>query len=291
MRVDLHTHTNFSDGSLSPQALVEHAASQDVGIIAVTDHDETGGIAPAREHGKRKGVGVIAGVELSIEYPLTGANHLHILGLFIDPDNNALRQALQYLSHERDNRAEKIIRQLNAHGVPLKYDDLKTIIGEGSAGRPHVAQLLIQKRVVHSVKEAFNRFLSKGRPGYVPKIKLNVQEAINAIHEAQGLAIAAHPVSLGYDTYPPLGEEVLKFKRMGLDGIEAYYPSHNRYFTEWLLDFARQHDLVISGGSDFHGEAKKDVEIGRGRGALNIPYSVVEALRQRQIKIFGRNHG
>ena len=125
-----------------------------------------------------------------------------------------------------------------------------------------------------------NKFLLKGRPAYVPKKKLSARAAIDLIHHAGGLAIAAHPFSLGYETYPEIGREMLKLKSIGLDGLEAYYTNHNTYLTKWLLDFARENNMLISGGSDFHGEPKPKIQLGCGLGNLNIPYSVFENLKK-----------
>ncbi len=287
MRIDLHTHTNFSDGSLSPQDLIEHVKKYDVGILAITDHDEILANIPAMEYGKNAGVEVIAGVELSIDYPLPGRGHLHLLGLFIDSQNEVLVRKLRWLSAERRNRAAEIIKKLRQNGVDAGLDELAEIVGEGSAGRPHVARLLMDKGVVSSVPEAFYRYLGKDAPAYVPKKKLDIQTAIDAIHQAQGLAILAHPISLGFETYPEIGTEIMKIKALGLDGVEAYYSSHDRYFTKWMADFARENDLVISGGSDFHGQAKPNVQPGTGRGDLRIPVRLADELKQYRNEKYG----
>jgi predicted metal-dependent phosphoesterase TrpH len=169
-------------------------------------------------------------------------------------------------------------------GMNISQNELDEITKGGSIGRPHIGQLLLQKGYVDSVAQAFHDYLGRGKPAYVPKEKLKIEAAIDVVHRAGGLAILAHPISLGYDNYPRFGEEILKLQALGLDGIEAYYPSHDRYFTQWLLDFAAQHDLAVSGGSDFHGKAKPDIKPGVGFGNMNIPFSVYEALERRVTK-------
>ncbi len=282
MLIDLHMHTNYSDGSYSPEELIDYVSGRDLGIIAVTDHDETGGVIPAREYGKKRGVEVIPGVELSIDIELTGAAHLHLLGLMFDPGNVTLKNELAQLKKAREERAFMIVQKLREAGLPIEAGDLVDAVGQGSAGRPHIAEILIKKGVVGDIYEAFSTYLSKGRPGYVPKKKLKLAPAIELIHGAGGLAILAHPVSLKCKTYRELGEKIIEMKSVGLDGIEAYYPGHDKYLTKWLVTFAGKNHLLLSGGSDFHGSAKPDVEPGIGRGSLDIPTDLVERMREEK---------
>ena len=278
MRIDLHMHSNCSDGSLPPRELVKIVKQYDVKVMALTDHDTVAGIGEALAAGVNEELVVVPGVELSIDYPLKGKAHLHLLGLFIDPNNEPLKKELDWLRDERSKRGEKIIRKLQQMGIAISPEELSELTAGGSVGRPHVAQLLVRKGYVSSAKEAFLKYLSKDGPAYVPKEKLQLQPAIDLIHQAGGLAILAHPISLGFPTYDRIGQEILLFKEMGLDGLEAYYSSHDRYFTEWLLDFAKRNEMLVSGGSDFHGEAKPDIKPGVGLGDLNIPMSVYENL-------------
>ncbi|MBD3225534.1 MAG: PHP domain-containing protein [Caldithrix sp.] len=287
MAIDLHMHTNFSDGTLSPEELVDYAQRYGVHTMAVTDHDEIGAVQRAIEYGKSKKRRVIAGVELSIDYPLKGRSHLHILGLFIDYTNGALNEALQYLKVERQVRIHKILELLRGLNIPLDINNLNNVIGQGSAGRPHIANLLIEKNYVRTTKQAFDRFLSKGRPAYVSKVKLKLKEAIDVIHAANGLAILAHPISLGFNQYEDLGRKILKLKESGIDGIEAYYPSQDFNLTNWLLNFAEGNKLSVAGGSDFHGQAKPEIKPGIGKGQLNIPENVFHKLQQDHRQKYG----
>ena len=278
MSIDLHTHTNFSDGSLSPEALVDLALKKKIEVLAITDHDEVGAIHPAMQHSNNFPIEIVAGVELSIEYQLQGLGHLHILVLFIDYNNEELITNLDKLKQARYDRIKIMVQKVKALGFDLDVNELEKYVGQGSAGRPHLARILVEKDIVKDIPDAFGKYLSKGRPAYVPKTKLSAQAAIDLIHHAGGLAIIAHPYSLGYATYPEMGREILKLKAMGLDGLEAYYTSYNVYLTNWLLEFAKENNMLISGGSDFHGEPKPEIQLGSGSGNLSIPYSVYEKL-------------
>lgn len=278
--IDLHTHSTFSDGTLSPDELVKTAVQLEIGAIALTDHDEIAGNQFALAAAEELPVEVVPGVELSIDYDLPARGHLHLLGLFIDYRNSALGEALQTLRKARSRRASAIIKKLDEININLSEEELLRRAGHGSIGRPHIASMLLEQGFVTNLVEAFKRFLAKGRPAYVPKKKLPLSPAIQLIHQAGGLAILAHPVSLGCSTYKKLGDHIKKFKAIGLDGLEVFYPSHDRYFTKWLKDFARQENLLISGGSDFHGQTKPNIKLGRGYGNLRIPVSVFDTLHE-----------
>ena len=278
MLADLHTHTFFSDGTFSPEALVDLACQKNVAALAVTDHDTVDGCERAALRSREKGIDFVPGVELSVAYDLPGSGHLHLLGLFIDYFNPSLVQTLARLKKARKQRAFKIVSRLNSMGLRITTDELFAVVKDGSPGRPHIVELMLQKGYIPNAMEGYTRYLAKGKPAYVPKEKLRLQEAIRLIHQAGGLAILAHPVSLRYASYARMGEEILKFKTMGLDGVEVFYPSHDYYFTKWLRDFVRKYFLAVSGGSDFHGLAKPDIELGTGRGNLNVAYSVYENL-------------
>ncbi len=278
--VDLHIHTNHSDGSCSPENIVQLAKKHNVSVIAITDHDEISGILPSQEYAKENSIKVIPGVELSVDYKLPSGGHFHLIGLFINLDNENLINKLDWLRQARRDRAREIITKLKQINVFLSIDELGQDFEQGSIGRPHIASLLFQKGYVKNISEAFSRFLKKGAPAYVPKQKLPAQQAIDIIHQSNGLAIMAHPFTLGFQTYPELGSEILKLKEAGLDGIEAYYSSHDRYITKWLLDFAEEYKLAVSGGSDFHGDSKPGVLPGSGRGDLFIPPIVYSNLMQ-----------
>jgi predicted metal-dependent phosphoesterase TrpH len=274
MAVDLHTHTTFSDGTLTPLQLLQKADYLKIKAIAITDHDEIGAHHLLKNLDYDYHVSVVSGVELSIDITLSGTAHLHLLGLFLDVDNDELNYVLNDLRDARQRRAHKIIEKLNDIGLQIKNSEIDEIIGEGSAGRPHIAKLLIDKNIVGSVWEAFNKYLSKGRSAYVSKKKLPLKRAIDLIHNASGLAILAHPVSLKHRRYKDTEDFLRELKYLGLDGVEAYYSTHTPNFTKYLVNAAQRHKLLVSGGSDFHGKVKPETELGRGRGNLNIPDDV-----------------
>ncbi len=284
MKIDLHTHTNCSDGTLSPRDLVDLAKASGVSVLAVTDHDTINGCAPAVLQGEKIGVKVISGVELSIAYPLPKTGHLHLLGLFIDPQNETLNTALTKLSLAREQRGEEILQKLAKINMPINSEELKAIVNGGSTGRPHIVSLLLKKGYIRSAFQGYTQLLGKGGAAYVSKEKLNLETALSLIHRAGGIAILAHPISLMFANYPRLGEEILKFKEMGLDGVEVFYSSHDHYFTKWLYDFCLKQNLQMSGGSDFHGSVKPDIVLGRGRGNLRIPYQVFKNLGKFHLK-------
>ena len=274
MAVDLHTHTTFSDGSLTPYELVDTAKAYKLTAIAITDHDEIGANAIAMDYAGAFPLDVIPGVEFSIDIELAGTAHLHLLGLFLDVAHSRLMEVLNDLRNARKERIDTILKKLNNLGLNLKQEELDSITGEGSAGRPHIAQLLLRNNVVTSVWEAFNKYLSKDRVAYVPKKKLKLQDAIDLIHDAKGLAILAHPISLKHKIYKETEAFLRELKYIGLDGVEAYYSTHSKNFTSFLVNAAKRNNLLISGGSDFHGINKPDTDLGRGKGNLEVPDQV-----------------
>ncbi len=278
MAVDLHLHTTHSDGSYAPTDLVDYVRTFDVNVMAVTDHDDISGVKEAMERGRQVGVRVIPGIELSIEFPLQGRAHLHLLGLFIDIENPALLKVLHYLREARRTRAMEIIERLRKQKIDVRFEELEQVVSGESIGRPHIARLLVQKGVVSTVKEAFDRFLGRGAPGFVAKKKLGLAEAIQTIHEARGLAIQAHPVSLFAKDFKELTDYLDHFRELGLDGVEGYYSYHPQELTDFLLQYAAKHHLAVSGGSDFHGTAKPDIQPAIGTGHLHIPPEIVPAL-------------
>ncbi len=249
-------------------------------MLAVTDHDTVDGCLPAITRGKVLGVRVVSGVELSIDYPLQGNGHLHLLGLFVDPQNDELVKTLNNLKDARQLRAQEILKKLDKIGMPIEPAELEERVQGASPGRPHIVSLLLEKKYVYNSFQAYTKILGRGGPAYVPKKKLNFQTAIDLVHGAGGLTILAHPISLMFPNYPLLGDEILKLQKLGLDGVEVFYSSQDHYFTKWLYDFCKKHHLLISGGSDFHGKAKRDIALGRGRGNLKIPVSVFTELEQ-----------
>ncbi|KPL11965.1 hypothetical protein AMJ85_02440 [candidate division BRC1 bacterium SM23_51] len=274
--VDLHTHSSFSDGSLTPSALV--AAAQEAGLaaLALTDHDTCGGVEELLAAGEASPIETAAGVEVSVEFH---GRTVHVLGYGIDPTHERLCAALLRIVDGRNDRNVRIIRKLQMLGIRIDLEDVEALAGEQVIGRPHIAQVLVQKGVVGSFEEAFARYLGRGQPGYCERFRLEPEAAIALIAEAGGLAVLAHPSYMNITSPDALAATLDRLKQAGLAGIEAYYTDHTEEQTRLYLEMAEQFDLLVTGGTDFHGSIKPGVALGWGRGSLRVPYVLFERLR------------
>ena len=278
--IDLHTHTSLSDGTFTPEQLIQLALDNKLTAIAITDHDTIDGVQPAMDAAAKEKLDIVPGVELSIAADLPGQGHLHLLGLFIDHNFQPIIEKLDYLRSKRIDRIYGILDKLQELDIALSTDDLDFEGAQVSIGRPHIARLMANNGYVRSMHEAFDRYLAKDRPAFVEKEKINLEEAVQLIHDAAGLAIVAHPISFGYEQYEDIKSYLEEILTTGIDGLEVYSSFHPPEFTEYLLEFARQKKLCISGGSDFHGLNKPEIELGNGLGNLKIPNSVYEQLKK-----------
>ncbi|NJN36079.1 MAG: PHP domain-containing protein [Nitrospiraceae bacterium] len=274
-RLDLHLHTTHSDGSCTPTEVVGLAHQAGVTALAITDHDITTGLVEASAAGEALGIEVIPGVEISSSL---GSSELHILGYFLDWQDTRLDERLKTLRDSRHRRNPKIVEQLQSLGIDLTYDEVRALAGSDSVGRPHIARALMDKGVVSSAKEAFDRFLADGKPAYVPRDLPSPAEAIHWIKAARGLAVLAHPTWVRC-TDQSLVELVRQLKADGLDGVEVYYSTHAARQTREYLSLAQQLGLLVTGGSDFHGLTKPDIEVGIGKGSLHIPTSLLPKMK------------
>jgi len=274
-RLDLHLHTTHSDGSCTPTEVVGLAHQAGVTALAITDHDITTGLVEANVAGESFGIEVIPGVEIS---STLGNSELHILGYFLDWQDTRLNERLKTLRDSRHRRNPKIVERLQSLGIDLTYDEVRALAGSDSVGRPHIARALMDKGVVSSAKEAFDRFLADGKSAYVPRDLPSPTEAIHWIKAARGLAVLAHPTWLRC-TEQSLVELVRQLKADGLDGIEVYYSTHAARQTREYLSLAQQLGLLVTGGSDFHGLTKPDIEVGIGKGSLHIPTSLLPKMK------------
>ncbi|MCG3778070.1 MAG: 3',5'-nucleoside bisphosphate phosphatase [Nitrospira sp.] len=275
-RIDLHLHTVHSDGSFSVAEVVRRAHRATVTALAITDHDIVSGIPEAIATGAELGIEIIPGVEISSRI---GDNELHILGYFLNWQDPTLNQRLGTLRASRHSRNPQIIERLRTLGLDVTYEEVKTLAGTDAVGRPHIARLLMEKHYVESAKEAFDRYLANGRPAYVARELPQPAEAITWIKAAGGVAVLAHPTwatSAGEDLEPLLAT----LKSTGLGGIEVHYSTHTKRQTTKYLGLAKKLDLLITGGSDFHGITKPDVEVGIGRGGLKVSEKLLEPLRK-----------
>ena len=242
---DLHTHTTASDGQLTPTALVTLARSLGISTLGITDHDTTGGLVEAQAAAQTAGVIIIPGVELSAE---DNGGDVHMLGYYIDIDNQPFQAVLEDFRSRRYFRGQKIAEKLGTLGLPLEWEQVERIAEGGAIGRPHIARAMMQAGYVGSVKEAFERYLHNGGPAYVSRKRLSPEESVELIHVAGGVAVLAHPVHV--HDYRAMLDRLIP---IGLDGVEVVYPDHSPALEAELRDIAHRHHLIMTGGSDFHG--------------------------------------
>jgi len=274
-RLDLHLHTSHSDGSFTPTGVLELAREAGVTTLAITDHDITTGIPEATLAGQQLGIEVIPGIEISSTF---GDSELHMLGYFLDWQDARLNERLSTLRESRHRRNPQIIARLQSLGIDITYDEVRALAGTDSVGRPHIARVLMEKQVVASAKEAFDRFFANGKPAYVPRNLPSPAEAIHWIKAANGLAVLAHPTWIK-TTEGTLTDLVRQLKADGLNGVEVHYSTHTARQTREYLSLAKQLGLLVTGGSDFHGITKPDIEVGIGRGTLHVPDSLLHNLK------------
>lgn len=275
-RIDLHLHTTHSDGSLPPTEVVKLAHAAGVSALAITDHDILTGIPEATAAAQEFGMELVPGIEISSRF---GDQELHILGYFLDWQDPLLDQRLRTLRESRHRRNPRIVELLQALGYPITYDEVRAVAGSDSVGRPHIARVLMDKGIVSSAKEAFDRFLANGKPAYVPRELPPPEEAIRWIKEAKGLAVLAHPTWVKA-TEGTLTDLTKRLKSEGLDGVEVHYSTHTPRQTREYLDLAKQVNLLVTGGSDFHGLTKPDIEVGYGKGTLHVPDHLLPKLKE-----------
>jgi predicted metal-dependent phosphoesterase TrpH len=267
LRIDLHTHSNHSDGVHAPSVLIDLAKWKGISALSLCDHDSLEGYPELEAAAKRDGIEIISGVELSCEY---GGRDLHILGYGVDRGHGPLQALLTEFRATRKRRGEQIVEKLGAQGVHLDIDRVLARAAGGALGRPHIAASLLEAGYVTDHAQAFVKYIGEGCPAYVEKYKMRPDDAVAAIHAAGGLAFVAHP---GYYL-----EDETAFRALlerGFDGVEVYHPHHNPHVVSRLLAIARDHGLLISGGSDFHGFAGRD-----NLGEPPVPYALLERIKE-----------
>ncbi|HEY4485346.1 MAG TPA: PHP domain-containing protein [Nitrospiria bacterium] len=276
--IDLHTHSTASDGTLTPLELVRYAARKGLRAMALTDHDCVDGLDAAVAEGERLGVEVIPGIEISAEFP---GGTMHVLGFFVDRADSKFQEGLERLQQARRDRNPRIVRNLQALGLDITYEEVVAASGGGQVGRPHFAKVLIQKGYASTNQNAFERYLKKGAPGYEEKFRFSPQEALELIHQAGGVAVLAHPFTLFREGAENLDAVLAELSRFELDGMEVYYSTYSYDQIRSYRSLAEKHGLLFSGGSDFHGSHKPGIDLGVGQGQLQVPYELLEALRKR----------
>jgi len=264
---DLHLHTQFSDGTFTPEELVLHAQKHGLACIALTDHDTVEGCARAGAAAAAVQMEFIPGSELTAEHADT---EVHVLGYFLDTHNAVLLEKLARFQADRQNRIHEMCAALNKHGVPLKAEAVFALANCKSPGRPHVARAMVKEKLIGNLDEAFERYLKKGRLAWVPKTKMSALESVQLIHQAGGLAVTAHPgLNRTDEIIPDLVDA-------GLDGIECFHTKHSTVMAERYLEIAEKYHLLVTGGSDCHGFSKKAPLI----GTVKLPYGHVERMKQ-----------
>ncbi len=281
---DLHTHSTFSDGTLTPSELVRAAKAARLDIIALTDHDTTDGVPEAVAEGKRLGLEVIAGIELSssVSSPTGQESELHILGYFLRFEDVHFQKLLTLFRQERLGRGKKILAKLSELGMPIDSADIQEFAEGKSFGRPHIARALVKARYVGTVQEAFNRFLKDGKPAYVPKPMPSPAECIKMIRRVGGLAVLAHP-TFGAPRQRQGWEALIK---AGLNGIEAYHSQHTPTQIREFVKLAKDLNLLVTGGSDFHAfDGSKRGQLGE----VHLSEEILQTLRQKKLELDAQN--
>lgn len=287
--IDLHVHSTASDGSFSPSEIVALAAKNQLAAVALTDHDTTDGIAEFLESASKfPELEAIPGVELSTRY---GARELHIVGLFIDPEAPLLKEYLAREQARRFKRNRDMKVKLSLIGYPLDDDEPAFIAAggmEGNLGRPHFAQALMEKYHFPDLRTVFEKLLGNNKSAYIPRESSSPREAIEAIHSAGGLAVWAHPIYRDRNERAYVRRVARKLGALGLDAMEGYYSLFGPPETLLVKETAQQFNLVISGGSDFHGDRSPNIELGCGAGKLCVPSELLAALKERRKELLSK---
>ena len=275
--IDLHLHSSCSDGTMTPAELVRAAVKAGIRGIAITDHDTIEGIAEALQEGKKHGIEIVAGVEMSAYLDDTP---LHILGYGFRHEDPILLKNLEKIQSARNERNDRILTNLNLLGIDVTRDDLARHSRTGQTGRPHIARLLVEKKVVKTMDEAFSRYLGKGGLAYAERKRLNAADAIAMITAADGIAVLAHPLTID-QTMATLPAVLTKMKEIGLAGVEAYYPIYSNTTRRRIIELSMHLGLLVTGGSDFHGATRNGTCLGGCNKKQRAPYELLLTLHNR----------
>jgi predicted metal-dependent phosphoesterase TrpH len=282
--IDLHTHSDVSDGSEPPERIPEMAAAAGCSAVALTDHDNLAGLPAAAEAAREAGIRLVRGCEVSCvkpapppgSGPLTGS--VHVLVYFLDDEDGPLQRELSALQRDRAERNHKLIERLQQLGIAIDYEMVvEEAGGEIGLGRPHFARTLVKIGAAQDVDDAFDRWLADGRPGYVPKARVTAPQVAQLARDSGGVAVLAHPLSLGLEQRH-LERVVRELAEQGLGGLEAIYGRYSPDERKGLSALAQRAGLVATGGSDYHGSFKPDLHVGMGTGDLEVPDEVLDAL-------------
>jgi 3',5'-nucleoside bisphosphate phosphatase len=279
-KIDLHVHSTASDGTLTPAQIIDLAQAQHLSAIAITDHDTIDGAREALQIGLPPRLHFLTGIELSAAPPafLHRSGSFHILGYGLRLDDDELNHTLLDLQRARENRNPAIIERLGRLGFHMTLAEVAEMVGAGQIGRPHIARVMLKKGYAHSIDEAFDRYLGNGKPAYVDKYRISCRRALGIIRGAGGIPVLAHPYLLGIKQASELENLIVSLKKSGLAGIEVFYPEHPPQATAFYKELAERHGLLITGGTDFHGSLKPEIQLGVGTGEFRVPFALYERL-------------
>ena len=271
--IDLHLHSTWSDGTHTPEELVDMAHAAGLKAISITDHDTVDGTGEALAAGARRGVRIVPGVELSV---FLDDFNFHLLGYHFDWCNQGLTAKLDRLQESRSKRNSVIVSNLQKLGLDISAEEVQRISNGGQIGRPHIARLLVEKNMVRDIDQAFALYLRKGRPGYAKRFIYHVEEAIALLHESGGCAVLAHPAQISR-SLPLLEDLFVHLKKMGLDGVETHYPTQKGAFLKSLRRLTAAHGLFETGGSDYHGDIRPKTAMA-GDKTEPVPLELLEQM-------------
>ena len=262
--VDLHCHSTASDGTFSPAEVVALAVSSGLSALALTDHDTIGGVAEAAAAARKAGIDFVPGIEISCDVPRPAT--MHLLGYGVDPQSPVLLDLTTRLIDGRNDRNPRIVRKLNELGVAITMEEVEAEAGGNVVGRPHIAAILHRKGYVSSIKQAFDKYLAQGAPAYFDKERLTPKQAIELVRQSGGVAVLAHPVQLRTENDAQLERIVKDLTDLGLAGLEVIHSDHDAALVEKYSQMADRYGLIKTGGSDFHGTNKKNINLGTANG-------------------------
>lgn len=281
--IDLHVHTTASDGTCTPAEVVALAKEKGLAAIAITDHDGVGGYAEAAAAGKKLGVEVVSGIEISTKFVTDEYGYaVHILGYYIDTASPELTPVLEWVVNDRDERNRKMVALMQADGLPITYEYMHERFGD-VVGRPHFAEYLVEQGLASSVQDAFDKYVEKGRRYWLPRHFLSIERSVEIIKLAGGVPVLAHPFQYKRDD-AGLRELIEHCMRSGLKGMECRYSGYTEEMSGYLEKLADEYGLIKTGGSDFHGGNKPAISLGSGKGTLNVPYEFLEKLKQAKTR-------
>ncbi len=276
--IDLHTHSTVSDGSDSPTELVRKAAEANLMALALTDHDTIAGLEEAEEAGHHYNIEIIRGCEISASSPY---GEVHFLGLWVPKKCNELETFLARLRDIRNIRNNQILEKLATIGRPLSLETVFAESGGESIGRPHIAKAMVRQGYIEHMDDAFRLYIGKDKPAFVPKVDLRPEDAVQMLHNMGATVAFAHPMLLRC----PKGwqaELVARLRPYGLDAIEAYHSEHSAVDERYCVDIAARHQLLLTGGSDYHGKSKSRIRLGVGKGGLRVSVAILEKLKAQR---------